>query len=698
MKKQILLFFVIGIITCTGLQNLTAQACLPCQINANWQHSQAIVINNSTNPVALSNYQLLLNVNTQSLISASQMNIDGSDIRFTSQCTDNIPYYIESGINTPATNIWIKIPSIAANSIDTIYMIYGNSSAPVVSNADSTFDFYDDFSGSSLNLAKWELRGTPNYTVSGGMLTFSGNNNWEYIRSNVQFTQQEIIEDNHAKGGVSFGLVLGISGTDNRFTFRTNSSTLGCTYDGDVSGGNAWFDSNFPNILASSNAAQFYDNKVTAGMNGSNIQVLEYCNVTTSNCNTTPTNLTTYSGSSYYIGYSSYGVGYTGYANYIRARKYSAVVPTASFITTYAPPVVNLGNDTSLCGPLVLDAGNAGATYVWNDLSTNQTLQATNTGTYAVTVTNANNCTASDEISITIHPLPVVNLGNDTAICAGSTLLLDAQNPGDTYEWQDASTNQTFAASTSGIFAVTVTNTNACSAADSIIISINPLPGVNLGADTTICAGSSLVLDAQNPGSTYLWNNGNLTQTLAANTAGLYYVQVTDMNGCANADTINMNIYSIDVSTTTTSTTIAANATGNTYQWIDCNNGNQAIAGATNISYTATVNGNYAVIIQEAGCTDTSACVSIQTVGIQESTPTQVMVYPNPTTGYVYVQVATDGYYNLTDMLGQVVLTLPLYAQTDNLVNLSALKNGIYFISQANGGMHNQQTKIILNK
>jgi hypothetical protein len=577
--------------------------------------------------VALNNYQLLLNLDTQTPISASEMNADGSDIRFTSQCTDDIHYYIESGINTPATAIWIKIPSIAANSIDTIYMLYGNSSATTASNADSTFDFYDDFSGSSLDLSKWEVRGTPTYSLNSGILRFHGNSNWEYIRSNVQFTQQEIIEDDHAKGGVSFGLVLGISGTDNRFTFRSNGSTLGCTEDPDVSSGNAWFNTSYPNITASADSTQFHSNKVTVGMNGSNIEVLEYCNTTASSCNTTPTSLTTYSVSSYYIGYSSYSNGYIGFANFIRARKYSAVVPTASLVTVFPSPVVSLGNDTSLCGPILLDAGNAGASYVWNNLSTSQTLQATSTGTYSVTVTNANNCTATDEVSITI----------------------------------------------------------------------NPLPNVNLGADSTICAGSSLVLDAQNPGSTYLWNNGDITQTTTANLPGNFYVQVTDGNGCENTDSINITVFTIDNSTTTTSTTIAANATGNTYQWIDCNNGNQAIAGATNISYTATVNGNYAVIIYEAGCTDTSACVSIQTVGIEESTPTQVLVYPNPTNGYIYVQVATDGYYQLTDMLGQVVASMPLYAQTNNPVNLSELKNGIYFISQANKNS-SSRTKIVLNK
>src|SRR6202008_3034580 len=96
---------------------------------------------------------------------------------------------------------------------------------------------------------------------------------------------------------------------------------------------------------------------------------------------------------------------------------------------------VNLGNDTTLCNgqSLTLDAGNPGATYVWQDGSTAQTLTVTQTGTYSVAV-NAGGCnTSHDTIQVTFTNGNVnVNLGNDTAICSGQPLSLDGTTAGAT--------------------------------------------------------------------------------------------------------------------------------------------------------------------------------------------------------------------------------------------------------------------------
>ncbi len=607
--------------------SISAQTCMPCLINSPWQYAKAIVIDNSTNPSPLSNYQVLLTINTQTPISNTEMNSDGSDIRFTSQCTDNIHYWIESGINTPSTQIWVKVPSIAANTIDTIYMYYGNPAAAIASNPDSTFDLYDGFDGSSLDLSKWEVRGVPTYSVSGGQLTFAGNNNWEYIRSYTNFTQPVIIEENHANGGTSFGLVLGYTGTDNRYTFRDNGGMLGCTEDPDVSGGNAWFNTSYPSVPSSTSGAQYYNYKLTAGISGANILAQEYCNVSTSNCNTTPTLLNSYSGSSFYVGFSSYSGSYTGYVDFIRVRKYSAIVPTASLQNTFMLPTVDLGNDTSFCngGSIILDAGNIGSTYVWSDLSTNQTLNVNSIGTYSVTVTDPNSCTASDIIMITANPSPTVNLGNDTTLCAGDY---------------------------------------------------------------------SLVLDAQNPGASYFWNDGTTTQTLNVSTPGVYYVNITNGFGCQGTDTIDVSVYTIDNTTNTVSLTITANAVFATYQWIDCNNSNLPIAGETNQSYTATANGSYAVIIYQLNCADTSACITINGVGIENQENASFHLYPNPNNGTFYVEVETDGIYTIIDLLGQTVATFKLYAGTKNLVDITQLVSGIYLMNTPLGG----QQKIIIAK
>jgi len=134
-----------------------------------------ITINNTSNTSTLTGYQVLVTVDTSSLIAASKMKSDCGDIRFTDVSaaynsgtwTNNFPYWIESGCNTSTTKIWVKVNSIAASSNKTIYMYYGNTSAVGISNGDNVFEFFDDFNGINLDTAKW-LTKSGTVTVSGG--------------------------------------------------------------------------------------------------------------------------------------------------------------------------------------------------------------------------------------------------------------------------------------------------------------------------------------------------------------------------------------------------------------------------------------------------------------------------------------------------------------------------------------------------
>jgi hypothetical protein len=115
-----------------------------------WTYRRPITINNSSNSNALTDYQVLITLDTQSLISAGKMRSDGGDIRFTdSDGSTLLNYWIETGINTTSTKIWVKVPSIPASSTKTIYVYYGNPSATSQSNGSNTFIFFND--GSSLN-------------------------------------------------------------------------------------------------------------------------------------------------------------------------------------------------------------------------------------------------------------------------------------------------------------------------------------------------------------------------------------------------------------------------------------------------------------------------------------------------------------------------------------------------------------------
>ncbi|CAN5466681.1 hypothetical protein BH11BAC2_BH11BAC2_20690 [soil metagenome] len=212
-------------------------------------------------------------------------------------------------------------------------------------------------------------------------------------------------------------------------------------------------------------------------------------------------------------------------------------------------PAVALGSDITACedNPVILDAGNAGATYLWQDGTTTQTYDVLTSGNYVVTVT-ANGCSGTDAILVTIDPKPVAYLGNDTTICKGFQIFLDATNPNSTYVWQDGTTNSAYFVSDPGIYTVIVFS-GVCTATDTVVIDQQDKPNVFLGEDTVFCAGQPLVLSAYNYGATYLWQDGSTDSVFYPGFTGKYFC--TAVNQCGvSADTVqvttilcNCNVY-----------------------------------------------------------------------------------------------------------------------------------------------------------
>ncbi len=208
-------------------------------------------------------------------------------------------------------------------------------------------------------------------------------------------------------------------------------------------------------------------------------------------------------------------------------------------------PVVNLGADAAVCGTTWLDAGNPGATYQWSDGSTGRVLAVNGSGTYRVVVRNAAGCQAADTVNIAVLPPVQVRLGPDQTVCSGTEVLLDAGNPGSTYQWGDGTRGQTLRVASSGIYRVEVTRPDGCKGYDEVRVTVQPRPVVDLGPDQAGCDGQFAVLDAGNPGATYAWHSekGPLGtgQTLRVTEAGRYWVRVTSSAGCVAADTVLVN-------------------------------------------------------------------------------------------------------------------------------------------------------------
>lgn len=209
-------------------------------------------------------------------------------------------------------------------------------------------------------------------------------------------------------------------------------------------------------------------------------------------------------------------------------------------ITEYNQPVVNLGNDTSVCigQTTILNAGNPGATYQWQDNSGAQTYSVTTAGNYAVTVTNINGCSASDAVTVAnVTSPPAISIGNDTAYCGSFSRTLTSGNPNTL--WSTGVVGAQITVNIGGTYWGTVSN--ACGAnSDTIVLTELNQPVVNLGNDTVLCTGNSVVLNAGNPGAVYLWNDNSASATYTVTGAGNYAVTVTNSAGCTATDNINV--------------------------------------------------------------------------------------------------------------------------------------------------------------
>jgi Secretion system C-terminal sorting domain len=208
----------------------------------------------------------------------------------------------------------------------------------------------------------------------------------------------------------------------------------------------------------------------------------------------------------------------------------------------FTPP--NLGPDIHVCqASATLDAGPGYASYQWSTGATTQSIVVTTGGNYAVTVTAANGCSASDAIVVFFSNLSF-SLGNDTTLCQPATLTLDPHLLGPfTYLWSSGATSPTLTLSTPGTVSMSLTASNSfgCTARDTVLVTIFPAaPVIHLGADTVLCADTTIVLDAGAGFASYLWSTNASTAAVTVAQGGVYAITATDANGCTATDTISI--------------------------------------------------------------------------------------------------------------------------------------------------------------
>lgn len=269
-----------------------------------------------------------------------------------------------------------------------------------------------------------------------------------------------------------------------------------------------------------------------------------------------------------------------------------------------AVTVTTVTGDSTIClgDSTTLTASDGGGLYAWAT-STNPAVIFSTDSIIKVSppVTTTYLMYGTDTVMFTVYVYnyPVVNLGNDTTLCLGATLLLDASTPNATYLWQDNSTNPTLLVTQQNTYWVDVT-ANGCKSSDTIMVYYEPPPIVNLGSDTSLCEGSSLTLNATTPNATYIWNDNSTNATLTVTQSGQYSVSV-NVNGCSTTDAINVIFKSaphVDLGPDTTfcigeEMVLDATIPNATYNWQN---------NSTNSTFTVTQAGLYWVQVTANGC------------------------------------------------------------------------------------------------
>jgi bacillolysin len=245
-------------------------------------------------------------------------------------------------------------------------------------------------------------------------------------------------------------------------------------------------------------------------------------------------------------------------------------------ITLNPLPAAKTGNDTAICSGNSLTIGSTAATgntYSWisfpsgfTSSSAGFTVTPTVTTIYKLTETiTSTGCGKTDSIQISVNPLPLAGVANDTSVCSGTILTLGkAAVSGNTYSWTSKPSGFTNTNSnpSTGPLATTVyflkesVTITGCSNTDSLKVTVNPLPAANVGSSQSICVGSSASIGGTtSTGSSYTWYSKPSGFSSSLSSPGIsplvnttyYLTETITASGCKKSDSVNITVNPLPV-------------------------------------------------------------------------------------------------------------------------------------------------------
>jgi len=265
-------------------------------------------------------------------------------------------------------------------------------------------------------------------------------------------------------------------------------------------------------------------------------------------------------------------------------------------------------------------------------------------GTYKDTFVSYNGCDSVVTLNVSFTST-LTGLINRT-ICAGQSIIFNG-----------------IARTAAGDYLDTLVSYGGCDSVLTLRLTLKPTSTGSFGQ--TICDGGF-----------YLFNGVNRT------TAGSYLDTLVNYVGCDSVVTLNLTVRTINTATTQLGSTLTATLTGVTYQWINCDNSNTAIAGETNRSFTPTNNGNYAVVITDGICKDTSACTFVGNVGVNSiANGAMIAIFPNPANQSFTIQSTNKEvrYIEVINNIGEMVLRREVSYGVET-IDISKLAAALYIV------------------
>jgi hypothetical protein len=408
------------------------------------------IVNSSA--TALSNFQVKLSINTADLITAGKMNADGSDMRFIdgTDCCAPINYFIESGLNSTSTVVWVKVPDLPANSSKTISIVYGNPTASSLSTADGVFEINDQFDGTDLDPSKWTVNGlgSGTVTVGGGVLTFNTSGANRTVRSVAAIQAPAVVEAMITSATGNWPSIAQLQvGSWNGYTLFYNGSTY---YLAET-------------VSSSGHYSSYTDFIGSPGIPPAGIWKLTW--VSTGQINAEfPGGSGSYFNSLYGVGNVNIalgpldgGGGATMSVDWVRARRYANPEPVASAPGTegtLAPPSIT-GQPVSqtVCSgsTVTFSVSGTGSNFQWRKngraipgaTSASYTIPSvavTDTGAYDVMITaNCSPTVTSSPATLTVNTPPHITLDPVGALgCPGQAITFTTAATGTsvTFQWR----------------------------------------------------------------------------------------------------------------------------------------------------------------------------------------------------------------------------------------------------------------------